>query len=440
MKKINNYFWYLPYYFFVFFAIFISIKFILIFFFRTAYEPRFMFELTPAHILTGLNNLQLLLLSYILILFDTYLHLNTSKKNLMYSLLPTLIMLCGLGISIATQEIAISNLLQYLVFGCLILILLIDQKHSLMLPDTLTYPKKMAMKTKVTKIKPIIAKAQPKVAQASIERKRSRASVIHISSLFSLFKKAKKTSHESSRRIKTSKTPKTVSSKAEKTERAIDDKVGEKLPMFKEISPELIEMPEDDFKRVQTLLEELKQKSKKLEVLENEIEKRRQTLVEQERTFADRLFSINDRKSHYDFSASLDTGIDSNRELIKEVDEYPESLDNVPESAAILQKGLLKQINGPFAKLLGFEKKELLDKSLFIFIDLGGFADIKNYYLNRLKGGESSSFKTIFWTKDKNRISAEVISRPTTFNGKNAEIIIIKEVNDQKQNVIIKNQ
>ena len=62
MKKIVDYFiWYFPLCFFVFLVLFMFVKFIFIFFFRAGFEPRFMFDLTPYYLLTGVNNLHLLL-------------------------------------------------------------------------------------------------------------------------------------------------------------------------------------------------------------------------------------------------------------------------------------------------------------------------------------------------------------------------------------------
>ena len=85
MKRINYILWYFPFCFFVFLAIYIFIKFLFIFFFRAAYEPEFMFDLTPYYILSGVNNLHLLFLSLIAVIFDAYLHANVSKRYLLFS-------------------------------------------------------------------------------------------------------------------------------------------------------------------------------------------------------------------------------------------------------------------------------------------------------------------------------------------------------------------
>ena len=122
MKKINYVFLYFPISFFVFLVIFISVKFIFIFFFRASYEPEFISFLTPYYILSGVNNQHLTVLSIIIITINVYLHVKINKKNLLLSFIPTGIMLTGLGFKIATSEITISNFLHYLIFDNLSLL------------------------------------------------------------------------------------------------------------------------------------------------------------------------------------------------------------------------------------------------------------------------------------------------------------------------------
>ena len=85
-KKIIRYF---PLCFLIFLTIYLLVKFIFIFFFRAAFEPQFMFDLTPYYILSGVNYLHLIVLSLIVIFIDAYLHLKINKKNLAFSFIPT---------------------------------------------------------------------------------------------------------------------------------------------------------------------------------------------------------------------------------------------------------------------------------------------------------------------------------------------------------------
>jgi PAS domain S-box-containing protein len=103
----------------------------------------------------------------------------------------------------------------------------------------------------------------------------------------------------------------------------------------------------------------------------------------------------------------------------------------VPQSAVIVQRSILKQINSSFAELIGFETDEILNKSLFDFIAPEGLADIEKYYLSRLKGRDISKYETIFRDKNNKKILVEVNLKPTTYNGEKAEIAVIAEMENQ---------
>ena len=104
-------------------------------------------------------------------------------------------------------------------------------------------------------------------------------------------------------------------------------------------------------------------------------------------------------------------------------------LNEIQECAAIIQRGILKQINQPFADLLGYNTNDIEHKCLFNLIVHEGFNDIKNHYLKRLKGIDSSSYETIFLTKENVKVAVEVSFIPTTFNGEKAEILVFKKIN-----------
>jgi len=170
-----------PLFFFIFLSLFIFFKFIFIFFFRAAFEPSFIFELTPFYVLAGLNNLQLLFLSLIVVFLDTYLHIKATRKNLLYSFIPTSLMLSGSGVGIITHGISINILL----FGLLLFVILIDHRRTLLYPDTLAAAQQPA--------EPGPASEMSQPQQAALGAGRARPSISAISSIFSIFKRGKKT-------------------------------------------------------------------------------------------------------------------------------------------------------------------------------------------------------------------------------------------------------
>ena len=422
MKKISSILWFFPFCFFVFFSIFISIKFVFIFFFRAAYEPTFMFELTPFYILSGLNNLQLLFLSLIFIIFNTYLHVKATRRNLMYSFLPTAIMLGGLGFAITTKELAISNLFHYLVFGCLLFVILIDHKNILIYPDVLISSKKELMESKISGKKPVIVLPQSQVAPISVGHKYPRLSLPVISSLFSLIKNVKRTNGERTKKGKseTSNIPKIIGINADKN-----------LSTKKEMTSKLRNVPRDILEGAHIRLEELERKVKKLSKLEEEIEKRRSNLVEKEKSFREQLVSSTRRESYRSLSTWTSDKTIYSDENNKESEEYCKILDEISECAAIVQRGTLKQINSYFAELIGYKIEEIVDRSLLDFVVPEGLAGIKKHHLDKLRGASRSSYETVFLTKENNKVTVEISTKLTSFNGKEAEFSVFKKIKDQ---------
>ena len=77
MKNDTWILWYYPTYFFLFIALYVSFKFVAIFFFRAAYQPQFILDLTPMYLLEGINNSQLVFISFLVVTINAYFHVFT---------------------------------------------------------------------------------------------------------------------------------------------------------------------------------------------------------------------------------------------------------------------------------------------------------------------------------------------------------------------------
>lgn len=119
--------------FFIFLLSYLLIKFLLIFFFYSGASPSIVFQLTPFHLL-NLRDIPLLILSVIVIGINTYLHFNDTRMNLIYSFLPTGLMIAGLGIAAAMLPFSSGNFLYYLLLLFLLLIMLMDHNRILRMP------------------------------------------------------------------------------------------------------------------------------------------------------------------------------------------------------------------------------------------------------------------------------------------------------------------
>jgi PAS domain S-box-containing protein len=164
---------------------------------------------------------------------------------------------------------------------------------------------------------------------------------------------------------------------------------------------------------------EFKNWREKLESLENDIENRRNQLEKKEKAFVGEITGtiddIEDQKTIIDLKQSN------------------EKFDEISESAVVIQRGIIKKVNKSFSDLIGYNSKEMIDKSLFDFICSEGFFEIEKYYFNRLKGEDVTNYNTIFLTKDNNKVPVEVNPKQTIINGDIAEIAIVKKINNEKK-------
>ncbi len=170
----------------------------------------------------------------------------------------------------------------------------------------------------------------------------------------------------------------------------------------------------------------------KLQTVEDEIEARRGELLEQEQLLDD-YFTSN--LEIHNIQQAVATDAESlYSDTIKEANsDQHEILDKISECAAIVQQGILKQINQPFADMMGYDMKELVEKSLLDFVVPEGFSDIKQYYLQRLKGEAVSSYETVLLTKDNVKVTVEISVKPVSYNDERAEMTVVRVLSDKKQ-------
>jgi len=155
----------------------------------------------------------------------------------------------------------------------------------------------------------------------------------------------------------------------------------------------------------------------KLEILESEVESRRKWVINKEKAI-----------KKFSESTELDSKIKSENQ-----EKYDEDMfSQIRDCAAVIQRGVFKQINSSFASLLGYDTDEVVDKSIFDFIGPEGLTGIEEFYFNRLKGWDVSVYDTQFLTKDNINVSVEVSTKPIIFNGEKAEIAVFKKLKIKK--------
>ena len=168
--------------------------------------------------------------------------------------------------------------------------------------------------------------------------------------------------------------------------------------------------------KVNEKINEFKIWRQKLELLNNKIDEKWNELVRQENLMIEQP----------SYSINVDDNIENEKIELKYNHEI---FDQIKDSAVIIQRGILRHVNSSFVNLIGYSVDEIVDKSFFDFIVPEGFLNVERFFLSRLKGEDVSTYETIILTKNNNKISIEVNTQPTFFNGEKAEIAIVKILN-----------
>ncbi len=369
--------WCFPCYFFMFLAFFISVKFVFIFFFETSFEPEVIFNLTPFYLLSGLDQIQLLFLSLVFLIFEAYLHFHSTKKNLIYSYIFTLTLLLGTGIAITSRSIVVENIYYYIIFLCLITVLLIDQRHIL-----------------------------------SYSYNEEENYEIYEKDFYSLKKPALSFSPQNFLPL-------------EKVSYAKTSEIEEK-PNF------VSSMSTEDLKKVSDIFGKLEEKEDKIKNLEQELEYRRRVLVNDEKHLSDNLSNLTGLKS-------LSPSFFKSKEVVDEVDKDIASkgkvdfFNDIDESAFIIRKGRIEKINDSFSELLGYEDVDVVGKNFLSLIIPKDYSNLQKYFLKRLNGKSVSSYEATFKSKDDKKVRLHVDLKSTSLNGKTAHIAIVKKIDEKKE-------
>jgi PAS domain S-box-containing protein len=321
---------------------------------------------------------QLLSLSLLVVILDLILHLQSNKRNLLLSFLPTALMISSIGFSMMFNPVDLSYVFHYVLFACLLLIILIDYQYIL----------------KGVEAPRLFKKREPE----EIQIHKPEPAVARPSTLFS--RKA---------------IPAPQPSPPLATENVAD---------FKKISDAMVQ-------RMQNVLDDLEKKAVRIEKLEKTMQQQNAPFQREPQTLPPVIPSSGQRKNFPVDEKNLTKILSTEEKIIlKERIENHLIMDEMDHIVAVIQRGIFKDISHSFADFLGYERTELLQKNFFVFIAPRGFDDARKYYLNRLKGITTNSFKTVLLTKAHTEVTVEITVAPTVFKGDSAEFISIKEIKD----------
>ena len=128
-----------------------------------------------------------------------------------------------------------------------------------------------------------------------------------------------------------------------------------------------------------------------------DLERRRKNLIEEERLFRQRYGSnLNENIQVKPIKSDNELSVDTKTE--EEDDRQPTMLDDLLGSAAVVKHGILKQVNQPFMELLGYDSYTLLEKNLLDFIAPEGLSGIEDYFSDKPKEKDVSTYETVLLT------------------------------------------
>ena len=383
----------------LFFSCYTLLKFIVIFFFMTAYIPSFLFDFSFLYMFSGFDNTQLLFIGMILIITNLYLHLALSKRHLLFSFPLTLLLLSGIGLRVATSAVSLNYIFHYIIFSMLLLVLVIDHKLYLFIPEDYQTPLDKT-KSKVERVSlPAFNTVHP--TPSSTQGFSSISNTI-LKSLDDV----KKTL--SSRLGIGSPQPTSTGAGLESLESSISSDV---LGKSTEDIDSFIHPAERDIDKIATIKQMLKGiEVQSLDYLDSKII---ETKLE-ETSFLDSFFK----------ELSLQKGFTP-------IDDYDFSsiVNQIEESAIILARGVVKAANSQFASLIHQPIGDIIDQDFINFLAPEGYASFKSHCSKRLSGETSQNFNVILYTRNHEKIPLQAIIKTTNINGETIEITIFQTMN-----------
>lgn len=368
----------------------------------TAYTPSFLFDFTFFYAFSGFDNTHLLFMGMIVLLTNLYFHISLSKKHLMYSFPLTLFLLGGIGLRVATSAISLDYFFHYLIFSMLLLVIVIDHKLYLFIPEEYRTPlgktkmqvEKVSLPAfntvhpKPTRTKPGISSFATSFSQNFQDLKNTLSSKLGIS-------QPKPTSAIGEGRSRSATVSQEYSSK-------------DQIPDEKQfIHP--LEKKAEEIETTKEMLSNLGSQS--LDHLDSKINS---TKLE-DQSFLDSFFSTSAQPK-----AFKKTNLSS---------DFSSVLDHIEDSAVIISRGVVKAANTNFASLIDQPVGDIIDKDFIEFLAPEGFSSFKSHCSKRLSGESSQSFRVVLLSKKHEKIPLQATIKSTKMNGEIVEITVFQKMN-----------
>jgi len=143
------------------------------------------------------------------------------------------------------------------------------------------------------------------------------------------------------------------------------------------------------------------------------------------RGFNDMLAEIHSREQDRDRAAAA---------LRESEEKYRTLVEKAKDGIVIIQDQRFAYVNPSLVAMSGSSAEELIGTPFIQHVAEEEVGKLARYYEDRIQGHESASmYETVFKTKSGERIHAEVNAAHIPYNGKPADLVIIRNINERKK-------
>ena len=123
------------------------------------------------------------------------------------------------------------------------------------------------------------------------------------------------------------------------------------------------------------------------------------------------------------------------RQALKESeDKYRNVVERANDGIAIIQDEIVKYVNTHLAEIWGGKVEELIGTVFSNYVDSEALPNLIDKYKRRIAGENIAPiYETVLRRKDGSKIYAEINAGVITFQGKPADLIIIRDVTERKE-------
>jgi PAS domain S-box-containing protein len=149
------------------------------------------------------------------------------------------------------------------------------------------------------------------------------------------------------------------------------------------------------------------------------------------------LIPLRDADNHIRSVLGISRDITERRRMEEELQEseekYRSLVNRAKDVVCIIQDGIIKMCNPRLAEFWGGSFEEIIGRNFADFIHPEALPEVIDRY-NRRMAGESppSLYETVFMRKDGSKSYVELNAGIVTYEGKNADLVIVRDINERK--------